>query len=175
MRSKILLLSAIVFQIAIVVVMIAQAMRPLVTGTEVVLSTVAYDPRDILMGDYVDLRYPFSGVNMDLVAHDSIDELLPGDVVYVELKPDSTGTQKAGGLWKEVHPNTICMRGIVAYPWSKTYKGHVNLRFGIEQYYSDPDEAKRLGFRQRGSATNPMKVAVMVDSDGRSRIKRIIE
>ena len=64
-RFKIALVSIIVLQIVSLVVFVIYQENLKATGTKIVLQTIPIDPRDLLRGEYVDLRYEISDVTVE--------------------------------------------------------------------------------------------------------------
>ena len=53
------LILAIIFQILLIIAMLAYALMPLYLGKEVKVRVNLYDPRDLFRGNYVSLSYDF--------------------------------------------------------------------------------------------------------------------
>ena len=123
----------------------------LATGTEVTLRTVPVDPLDLFRGRYVTLRYEISSLEPPPGTH-------RGDRVYVPLRRD--GEHWTGDVAVREQPDDgPFIRGTVS-PSGITY--------GIETYYADEDEARRLEGR-----AGELVVRVALDGDGRARISGI--
>jgi uncharacterized membrane-anchored protein len=124
----------------------------LARGTEVTLRTVPVDPIDLFRGRYVTLNYEISRVPVD-------PGTAEGETVYVRLHEregrwvGERGTRErpAGGTF---------IRG--------TYTGST-IRYMIETYYADEDEAPRL----EAEAARGLDVRVVLDDDGRARISGV--
>ena len=56
------LILAIIFQILLIIAMLAYALMPLYLGKEVKVRVNLYDPRDLFRGNYVSLSYDFSNL-----------------------------------------------------------------------------------------------------------------
>lgn len=54
------LILAIIFQILLIIAMLAYALMPLYLGKEIKVRVKLYDPRDLFRGNYVSLSYDFS-------------------------------------------------------------------------------------------------------------------
>jgi uncharacterized membrane-anchored protein len=140
---------------AFVLVVAAQALVPLLLigwnevqlarGQDVVLRTAPVDPVDLVRGRYVALRYDISSLQA------------PEDAtVYVPLHRE--GDHWTGSLATTDKPDDgVFIRG------RSTPGGIV---YGIETYYADEDEARRL----EGQAGN-LLVRVSLDDDGKARIE----
>ena len=142
---------------AFVVLVALQALVPLALigwnevqlarGTDVVLRTVPVDPVDLVRGRYVALRYDISSLSAR-----------PGTTVYVPLR-------RAGDHWTGTYLVTEKPGDGLFIRGRATPSGIV---YGIETYYADEDEARRLE-RAAGS----LLVQVSLDGDGKARIEGV--
>jgi uncharacterized membrane-anchored protein len=123
----------------------------LARGQEVVLRTVPVDPLDLFRGRYVTLRYEVSRLPLPT-------GVAPGDTVYVPL-------QRSGGRWTG---DTV----LRAEPDDGAFlRGRLTgggIVYGIETYYADEDEARRLEAR-----AGRLDVRVVLDEDGRARVSGV--
>jgi uncharacterized membrane-anchored protein len=120
--------------------------QALASGTHVTLRTVPVDPIDPFRGRYVTLSYEISAVPAGYG---------PSAVVYVPLSDG--GESWVGGLPSSTQPDDgVFIRGIVG----RTGR----IEFGIERYFADEDEARRL------EAAGPLLVDVVLEEDGSARI-----
>lgn len=69
------------------------------TGDKVVLKTTPIDPRDLFRGDYVNLTYEIT--NLDLDSQSQKPEFLPGRPIYVNLETAADGASAAASVSKE--------------------------------------------------------------------------
>lgn len=91
MRMK--FLAIVLIQAMLLAGMIAYKQYWLTRGERILLRTVPVDPRDIFRGDYVQLRYDISSIDLDkLPAHES---LKINENIYVIVGKDTDGTFKA--------------------------------------------------------------------------------
>jgi uncharacterized membrane-anchored protein len=123
----------------------------LATGTKVTLGTVPVDPIDLFRGRYVRLRYEISSVPRPRGAE-------PGDRVYVALHRE--GTRWTGDTAVRERPGSgPFIRGTVS---------RSGITYGIETYYADEAEARRLEAR-----AHRLHVHVALDDEGKARISGI--
>ena len=129
-------------------------------GTEVVLKTAPVDPRDLLRGYFVRLRYDISRMKLKELAGWNEDRLIPlkndgfkrHEKVYVELR------QQESGFWSPywVHrsapdqeQDSVYIRGSVrSYSCLRrtveTDHCSLTLRYGIEKFFADKKRARKL-------------------------------
>lgn len=114
----------------------------------VLLRCVPVDPRDLLRGDYVILRYEISRVPTDL-------EGAPEGPVFVSLKPD-------GEFWViETVKNSPPEPGSV---FLRAQRRGQELTYGLERFYVPEG---------KGNPPAPITVELAVRPDGNAQIKRL--
>lgn len=169
---------AVLLQCALLVLMVADRMQILREGTEVTLQTQPVDPRDLLRGDYVVLRYDISQVPAGLLAGKPADARHP--VVFVKLAPNASGLYAAVSVHAEpvtVTAPEVLIRGRVANyggscgPGRHTFCDNLLIKYGLESYFVPEGEGKKLE-----QARNQQKVRVVaaVLPSGRAAIKRLL-
>jgi uncharacterized membrane-anchored protein len=102
--------------------MIAIKHYPLVAGKKIMLKVMPVDPRSLMRGDYVDLRYEVSRPG-------SLDTFLPKGRVYAKLKRDDDGIYHPEGYFvdrPDIGPDEAVLKGSVDYRGA---------RYGIETYF----------------------------------------
>jgi len=122
----------------------------LARGTEVVLRTAPVDPVDLFRGRYVRLGYDISRLPVEPGTE-------PGDTVYVALHRE--GAVWTGAAAMRARPSGTFVRG--------TWDG-ARITYGIETYYVDEDEARRLD-----RLVGRIDMRIVLDADGRARISGI--
>ena len=123
----------------------------LARGQEVVLRTVPVDPIDLFRGRYVTLRYEVSRLPLPTGVE-------TGDTVYVPL-------HRTGGRWTG---ETVLRTEPDERPFLRGRLTGAGIVYGIETYYADEDEARRLEAR-----AGRLDVRVVVDEHGGARIAGI--
>ncbi len=119
----------------------------LARGRDVVLRTEPIDPIDLVRGRYVRLRYEISGISAPM-----------GETVYVPLHEE--GDRWTGTFATTDRPDDgVFIRG-------RARRG--GIVYGIETYYADEDEARRLE-----SEAGNLHVRVSLDDDGKARIESL--
>jgi len=173
-REQLLLIGSVVLQFIVLFGMIFFYQGIFIGGTEVILRTEPVDPRDLLRGQYVALRYDISTLEPGLFQESEFNtgerSLLPGETLYVSLEP------RGGTIWMptratRVKPSDgVAIRGTVEGPGGPG--GTILVHYGIESYFVDPERAKELEAQARRGT---LLMRVVVDSDGKAVIKGVYE
>src|SRR6478672_10560837 len=127
--------AAILFQCALLILMVADRVRILREGREVTLQTRPVDPRDLLRGDYVVLGYDISQLPAGALAGQPTAERNP--VVFVKLAPDANGLYQAVSVHAApvtVAAPEVLIRGRVSYSCgstSRTFCDRLTIRYGL--------------------------------------------
>ena len=178
MLRKYGLMLLVLLQLAIIAGMLILALLPLLTGSPVRLEVTLRNPRDLFRGNYVALNYDINQVSLDSLPNDLPPDAKYqfGDRLYLELRPDGE-TYVAAGLWlSPPDGEKLFLQGVVAQRTFLAGRRVIWLNYGIESYFTDPEEAllmeEQLRNRPDANLAPPM-VTVMVDGRGRARIKEI--
>jgi len=159
--------------------MIAERVAILQNGTEIVLKTAPVDPRDLMRGDYVQLRYEdISLVDTSLFVGDWPEQDTFAPLwLTLETTEDGLATVKSLSLEKPKGGNSKAV-----YLKSKPVKLYQSgtkrvrtlrdaLKFGIERYYVPEGEGLDIeAARNQGRTT----VAIRVSADGKAQITRLM-
>ncbi len=144
-------------------------------GRQFVLATQPYDPRDLLAGQYMDLRYrdadlPTNGLNRKPVEGDTV-------WVYFDLAGSVTRNNKDYPLRRatryevgDIPPGPGEAMPHAAEGWAKAHYQDGRLVFGIERYYFSESRAKALNSIHSGD----FYVWVNLAKDGQLRVKELI-
>lgn len=131
------------------------------SGEEIVLKTVPVDPRDVLRGDYVVLRYEISSAERD----DQDPFLRAGQAVYVAL-------ERQGGEWA-IEDLTLVppsdgpfLRATVR----TATPGRLELVYGIESFFVPEGEGKRY---EDARNRDRLWAVVRVSPHGVARLERL--
>lgn len=151
------------------------------SGETLRLRVVPYDPRSLMMGRYMDLRYDISRVDAGKVhgaphARTDADDLT-GRVLYAAMRPGEPAA-RAEGFWLDRmpprKPGIVYLRGRVV--WGRD--AAMNVYYGLERYYIPEQrrqEAAQLEERLRSAARKPdITAEVAVDSRGRGLVRRVL-
>ncbi len=120
-------------------------------GKQVQLTTAPIDPKDLLAGDFVRLRYAISAIPLQQWHGPEAPRRRQAVFVLLAAGPDSLST--AVGLYPQAPtagPNQAVLRGWV----TDVYRSSLNLRFNLERYYvpDDSDLRQEKAGRLRGAS-----------------------
>lgn len=167
MNKKIILFFIAFLWIVIAAAMIISKQFTLKTGEAVVLETVPVDPRDLLRGDYVVLRYKISTLYLDQVRSEK-KSYRNGERIFVRLQPKGKFWEATAVQTRRSTDKGFCIRGRVSY----CYQNRISIIYGIESYFVPEGEGKELEKSMRGNRS-PVSVEAVVDSSGNALIKRV--
>ena len=162
-RVRIAFILVVAAQLALLIGMVGFKEFTLQTGTDVVLQTVPVDPRSLLQGDYVILRYE---IGIPERARDAYPLLrnLPsanrGSQWYVTLKQQGGVWVATGYYLSRQQAGPVAIKG--------NYNSRGELDFGIGTYFVP--EGTGLAIER----ANDVKVRVAVDTDGTAVIKEVL-
>jgi len=111
------------------------------TGQDILLEIPRpVDPTDLFRGNYVNLRYSISNLNLN---NTQIDYNFSGDeIVYAVLsKKEKFWTIDA--LYHsrpQLSENQVCMRGEV----TSVYKNQIHINWGVESFFSPKEQAQEV-------------------------------
>ena len=166
---------AVLVQCALLVLMVADRMQILREGREVTLQTQPVDPRDLLRGDYVVLRYDISQLPAGALAGKPADARNP--LVFVKLAPNADGLYAAVSVHAAPVPVTapeVLIRGRVSYSCGsdvRTFCDKLTIKYGLESYFVPEGEGKKL---EQARNQQKLRVVAAVLPSGRAAIKRLL-
>ena len=154
LKFKLVFLVIVAAQVLLLLGLVADREYTLRTGTEVVLETLPIDPRSLLQGDYVILRYEISQVPDDWKAS-------PGQEVYVYLEEGAESWQAVRREFRRDDSHD--------QPFIKgTVGSGGEIDFGIGTYFV-PEGSGHIIER-----STDIKVVVSVDNRGKAVIKDVL-
>ncbi|OHE76971.1 MAG: hypothetical protein A2107_01665 [Verrucomicrobia bacterium GWF2_62_7] len=177
-HERAVLWTTIAFQLAVLASMIVLHALPLMVGETIRLKVEPVDPRDVMRGDYVILRYEISrapkGDDIEAIP-DAVrregywirDAWLDERTVYVTLEPDANGK-----YWRatkvSIQKPTSCkfIRGKYLLDW----RGG-SIHYGIEAYYVQEGAGKKLE-QARNARSLVAEVALM--SSGKAALRDLV-
>jgi uncharacterized membrane-anchored protein len=163
-HARAFLFVAVVFQLLVLLSMIAIHSAPLVFGERILLRVRPVDPRDFFRGDYVILSYDFSRLPPGGVPGMPVksswrrgwndDAWLADRTVYVSLQPAADGKHyQSAGVSLERPTTGPYLRGAYSPGFGN------QLQFGIEAYYVQEGEGKLLE-QQRNAGNLSAEIAL---------------
>lgn len=141
-------------------------------GKEIVLEARPFDPRSLFLGNYARINLEIGSLDRSLAAANT-RFIAQGQKVYVAL-------EQKEDVWvaknfSSVRPDGTYIVGRATYPFDfdQNYS-RINLNFGIEEYYADPDTAKEIEdlARNRGTKTY---VSVKLTENGVAALAGLIQ
>jgi uncharacterized membrane-anchored protein len=166
---------AVLLQCLLLVLMVADRVQILREGVEVTLQTRPVDPRDLLRGDYVVLRYDISQVPAGALAGKPSDARNP--VVFVKLAPNADGLYAAVSVHAEPVPVTapeVLIRGRVSSSCGstvRTFCDRLTVKYGLESYFVPEGEGGKL---EQARNQQKLRIVAAVLPSGRAAIKRLL-
>jgi uncharacterized membrane-anchored protein len=168
---------AAVIQIGLIAAMIYDRVQILRNGVEVTLKARPVDPRDLLRGDYVVLRYDISDLPAGTLADKPADGR--GSTVYVKLMRKPDGTSEAVSVHTEPVPvgdGEALVQGRVTGGTNcgvtrNEFCRNLRIKYGLERYFVPQGEGREIE-----DARNQDKVSIVaaVTPSGRAAIKRLL-
>ncbi|MGA2466867.1 MAG: GDYXXLXY domain-containing protein [Thermodesulfobacteriota bacterium] len=161
MRSKFILL--VLLQVVLLLGIIAYRQYWVSTGEKILLKTAPVDPRDIFRGDYINLRYDIS--TLDLGKLGVKERFKEREKVYVILERNPDGTFDATSASRELSAGKKFIQGRVQYErpsskWEVVLKDDSeNLHHLKPQWFSNFKKGDRITFclDERGNVLNFFK------------------
>ena len=161
-RERVLLILAVVFQLMVLGSMIARSGWTRLTGDTVLFKVNPVDPRDIFRGDYVVLRYAFSGMSPD--GSSTWEVSMAGREVFVTLAQDSDGRHWSATSASFDRPATgRFIKGKVVGPG--------NIEFGIESFFVQQGKGKEY---EEARNAHRLSAEVALTADGAASLKRLV-
>jgi len=178
---------------AFLVLMLGSHLTQRANGTEILLPVQGYDPRDIFLGHYANLRTPLNRLGTHQLEGD--DDFEAGDTIYVSLEPRADGTMAAVSLHREHPGGAYVARGGVTSrtelfgDWvnvedpetgevrtvrEEAEGAWLSVRFNTERYYAPRDRALALQDRLRDRNEDGeigVNIIAAITSDGGLIIK----
>jgi len=168
------LAAAFLLQTALLAWLIVDRALLLENGKEIRLAVVPVDPRDLLRGDYVVLRYDISRLTTDEVEGDN--DFGYYEPIYVSL--DETADGWAAASIHRARPKAgIFLRGTVENSFSpETCKitspcEELQIVYDLEQFFVPEGRGRELETLRNDQR---MSVDVAVADDGRAALKRLL-
>ncbi|WP_462103842.1 GDYXXLXY domain-containing protein [Campylobacter concisus] len=166
------LILAIIFQILLIIAMLAYALMPLYLGKEVKVRVNLYDPRDLFRGNYLSLSYDFSNLQrykfdektgMEIDVYDG--NFTKNDEIYAILKQDANTTYAFDKFSFTKPKDALFLAG--------KFDGYSFVKYGIEEFYMSTKKAQQTEQEMLDQDVDAVAVLMVMD-DGRARLKDLI-
>lgn len=167
MNKKIILFFISLLWIVVAVAMIISKQSTMRTGKSVVLETVPVDPRDLLRGDYIILRYKISTLDLNEIKSEK-ENYKAGEAIFVKLEPKEKFWEAVAVQNKKSTDNGLYIRGRTRYSYNKK----LEVIYGIESYFVPEGGGKEIERSMRGRKSS-VSVEAVVDSSGNALIKKV--
>lgn len=157
-----LFLLAILFQVLLLFSFQAKKKISVQRGVKIVVRTIPVDPRSLFRGDYINLNYEFSDINLNKVKRDRT-YFHKGQKVFVKLSKvddDWKAVRVSSKPIKDIGRDEVMIRGSIG---RRPAKNSINVAYGIESYFVPEGEGKYIEkeiFKKR------VKVELSVDKKG---------
>lgn len=142
-------------------ILISMTIQPIMTsvlGTEILIKTQPFDPRDVFRGDYVQLSYEINDIPLNLLDEEilklrqgkeeySAFEDLFGKKLYVILKKEDK-FYSVDKVTLEKPKEGVFLKGKLAYSlWDETKQGNVTgirVEYTLDKYFVPENTGKNL-------------------------------
>ena len=167
--NKTLILCAIFLQIGFVLSIPVIKETNIRSGKTIVVKTIPIDPQSFFRGDYINLSYEFSQIDLNEVEHDKayFDR---GQRIFVRLS-------KASGSWEVVQVSSkplknIGLDQIMVVGSINNWPSHNNFSviYGIESYFVPEGEGKYI---EKKIADKRATVELSIDKKGSASVRKI--
>lgn len=142
-----LFLLALLVPVIVLLSMLVKPMQAHILGEEIQLATVPVDPRDLLYGDYVQLKLDIENVDPELLDRKLYDEVIDSTrseriPVYVSLERNEDNLFEVKNVSMQ-KPNALYMKGEL-YPYihkewladdGNNVKPYVIIDYGLDRFY----------------------------------------
>ena len=147
--------------------MVATQEYALAHGKAILLETQPVDPRDLLGGDYLMLRYKISDVPTNLFSPPVKKDLPDGTKIFVALALGTnefyTVTRASTNALAPSSDAEVVMSGKSTYAWWNTTNS-IHVEYGIERYYVAEGT---------GNPHGKLTARTVVPASGRARLQQV--
>lgn len=137
-------------------------------GVKIVVKTTPVDPRSLFRGDYINLNYEFSRIDLDKVECDTT-YFYKGQKVFVKLSKvgdDWKAVQVSGEPIKDIGPDETMITGINRWRSRRS----INVIYGIESYFVPEGRGKYI---EKKILDKRVKVELSIDKGGHASARKI--
>ena len=133
-------------------------------GRSIWIRTQPIDPRDLLYGDYLNLRYQIGEVSGGLWR--GPQQPRRQQAAYVLLSPGPDSTYSVVGVYPE-RPSPTGQQAVLRGSVQAIWRRGLRLRYGLERYYVPETMSRRLSQRRS------LRVRISIAPWGQARITRV--
>jgi uncharacterized membrane-anchored protein len=173
LKTAIALAITAIVQTGVLAGMVADRVRLLSTGREIVLPIVPVDPRDLFRGEYVRLGYDITRVPIRLLEGPPPRQNAPFYVTLEKQDDVWRPVKVSRSLPTESEPQRITLKARSNQRWPETAAPNAVqfVRYGIESYFVPEGEGLRL---ENLAREKKLAARVAVDGRGNAAIKGLI-
>lgn len=149
--------------------MVAERIKILTKGAEVILKTKPVDPRDFFRGHYARLNFDISRVKKPDQKTTPLSK--NNATIFVRLKADSDGFWQAVSVHNTKppqQPGTVIIRGKSKYTYSDT----LFVRYGIERYFAP--KAKAINLENLDRKETQISIIARISNSGEAAISGLM-
>jgi len=166
MKLKLLIL-VLALQTAWLLGMVATQEYAFAHGRAILLETRPVDPRDMLSGDYLMLRYKISDVPGNLFSPPVKKDLPEGTKIFVALAPGTNQfyavTRASTNALAPSSDTEVVLSGNSTYAWWNTTNS-IHVEYGIERYYVAEGT---------GNPQGKLTARAIVPASGRAKLQQV--
>lgn len=159
-------------QTAVLAGMVADRVRLIERGREIVLPIRPVDPRDLFRGEYVRLGYDISTVPVRVLEGPPPRRNTP---FYVVLERQADGAWRPAKVSRtmpvESSPERVVLKARTPWNWPTRSEPNVNVRYGIESYFVPEGQGRKL---EALALERKLSALIAVDGRGNAAIKGIL-
>lgn len=162
-------LLAVIFQIVLLLSIAYYKEASIRSGRKIVVTTIPFDPRSIFRGDYINLTYEFSRLDLKKVAH-SKNNFYRGELVFVKLlavNNNWVATEVSDAPMSASGNDAIVIRGVVNEP---SIRNAMNVVYGIESYFVPEGKGKAI---EKEISAHRATVELSIDKRGDASVCKI--
>ena len=156
------------------VLMLGQYLTHRSQGTEILLPVEGYDPRDILMGHYANIRTPLHWLDSSRLNTET--EFDRGDRIFVVLEMDETGHAHPVAIRPDRPDTGLYLEGRLRN-YQPTPGDSYWIDYNIERYFASRDRALALQARLRetdADGETGVSLILSVNANGAALIKGFV-
>ena len=168
--NKFLIFAAVLLQIILLFSIQIRKEISLRSGKIITVKIIPVDPRSIFRGDYINLNYEFSRLDLNKVEHDKA-YFSRGQKVFIKLSKTGEewkAIQVSDKYFRDVGTNEITLAGSVS-GWPS--KDAVNIIYGIESYFVPEGKGKYI---EGKISDKRIKAEISIDSKGYASVCKIL-